>query len=43
METGTGLIKSKKVNLEGEGKLEAMGQEIPFKMKIDTDAVLTRK
>lgn len=43
MEAATGLIKTKKVNVEGDGKMDAMGQEIPFKMKVDSDAVLNRK
>lgn len=43
METASGLIKAKKLNMEGEGKLETMGQEIPFKIKIDSDALLNRQ
>ena len=43
METASGLVKTKKLNLEGEGKLETMGQEIPFKIKVDSDAVLNRQ
>lgn len=37
----SGLIKTRKMNMEGDGKMEMMGQEIPFKMKIDTDTALT--
>ncbi|QEC42177.1 DUF6263 family protein [Pseudobacter ginsenosidimutans] len=43
METASGLVKAKKLNMEGEGKLETMGQEIPFKIKIDSDALLNRQ
>ncbi|WP_127130950.1 DUF6263 family protein [Pseudoflavitalea rhizosphaerae] len=43
METASGLIKAKKLNLEGEGKLETMGQEIPFKIKIDSDALVNHQ
>ncbi len=43
LEAATGLIKTKKVNVEGDGKMDAMGQEIPFKIKVDSDAVLSRK
>jgi hypothetical protein len=43
MDPASGLIKTRKMNMEGDGKLEMMGQEIPFKMKIDTDTALTGK
>lgn len=42
-DTATGIIKTKKTNLDGDGKIEMAGQEIPFKMKVASDVVLNRK
>ncbi|NML20588.1 hypothetical protein HHL16_06870 [Pseudoflavitalea sp. G-6-1-2] len=42
-DTATGLIKTKKTNMDGDGKIEMAGQEIPFKMKVDSDLTLSRK
>ena len=43
MEVATGLVKNRKMNMDGDGKLGVAGQEIPFKMKIDTDTNSTKK
>lgn len=43
MEVATGLVKTRKMNMDGDGKLAMAGQEIPFKMKIDTDTNTTKK
>ena len=42
-DTATGIIKTKTGNMDGDGKIEIAGQEIPFKMKVDSDATITRK
>lgn len=41
MDIASGLLKTRKVNMEGDGKMEIMGQEVPFKMKIDSDTAVT--
>lgn len=43
MEVATGMVKARKMNMDGDGKLAIAGQEIPFKMKIDTDTNSTKK
>ncbi|MGN6417708.1 MAG: DUF6263 family protein [Pseudobacter sp.] len=43
MEVATGLVKTRKMNMDGDGKLAIAGQEIPFKMKIDTDTNTAKK